>query len=91
MVEDRKGKSKINFSESVQLFKQTNILTSFSVTMISNIIVSGVIGYYLDKWTFNNKILLIIFLLLGICSGMYSGIKLLLKEVEKENEKRNKS
>lgn len=91
MAEDRKNKQKINSKEYIQLFKKTNIITSFGVTVISNIAIGGLIGYYLDKWTFNNKVLLLVFLMLGIVSGMYNGIKLLMKEAEKENEKDKKS
>lgn len=90
MAEDRKNKQKLNPKEYVQLFKKTNIITSFGITVVSNIAVGGIIGYYLDKWTFNNKILLVVFLLLGIISGMYSGIKLLMKEAEKEDGKNKK-
>ncbi|MCL4408383.1 MAG: AtpZ/AtpI family protein [Thermotogae bacterium] len=91
MAEDRKDKQKINSKEYIQLFKKTNIITSFGITVISNIAIGGLIGYYLDKWTFNNKVLLLIFLILGIVSGIYNGIKLLMKEAEKENGKDKKS
>ncbi|MGC8544508.1 AtpZ/AtpI family protein [Athalassotoga sp.] len=91
MAEDRKDKQKVNSKEYIQLFKKTNIITSFGITVISNIAIGGLIGYYLDKWTFNNKVLLLIFLILGIVSGMYNGIKLLMKEAEKENGKDKKS
>jgi F0F1-type ATP synthase assembly protein I len=91
MSEDRKDKQKVNSKEYIQIFKKTNIITSFSITVVSNIAIGGLIGYYLDKWTFNNKVLLLIFLILGIVSGLYNGIKLLMKEAEKENGKDKKS
>ncbi len=91
MAENRKDKQKVNSKEYIQLFKKTNIITSFGITVISNIAIGGLIGYYLDKWTFNNKVLLLIFLILGVVSGMYNGIKLLMKEAEKENGKDKKS
>ncbi len=90
MAEDRKNKQKVNSKEYIQLFGRTNIITSFGITVLSNIAIGGLIGYYLDKWTFNNKVLLLIFLVLGIVSGMYNGIRLLLKEVEKEDGKKKK-
>jgi|YelNatPaOPRAMG01_1025707.scaffolds.fasta_scaffold08142_4 ATP synthase protein I len=91
MSEDRKDKQKVNSKEYIQIFKKTNIITSFGITVVSNIAIGGLIGYYLDKWTFNNKVLLLIFLILGIVSGLYNGIKLLMKEAEKENGKDKKS
>ncbi len=90
MAEDRKDRQKVNSKEYIQLFKKTNIIASFGITVVSNVAIGGLIGYYLDKWTFNNKVLLLIFLVLGIFSGMYNGIKLLMKEVEKESGKDNK-
>ncbi len=83
-------KDNLNSEEHVEIFKKTNIITSFTVNVLSNILVGGFLGYYIDKWTFNNKIIFIIFLFLGIISGMYNGIKMLLKEAEKADEKRNK-
>lgn len=90
MAEDRKDSQKINSKEYIQLFKKTNIITSFGITVVSNIAIGGLIGYYLDKWTFNNKVFLLVFLILGISSGMYNGIKLLIKEAEKEDGKSKK-
>jgi len=64
-------------------FAKLNLVLVFGVEVISNIAVAGLIGYFLDKWTFNNKVLFIIFLFLGVASGLYNGIKDLLKEAEK--------
>ena len=64
-------------------FIKLNLVLVFGVEVISNIGVAGLIGYFLDKWTFNNKVLFIIFLFLGVASGLYNGIKDLLKEAEK--------
>ncbi len=76
----------------IAFFKRSNVVFGFGVTVASNVLVGGLIGYYLDKWTFNNKVLLVIFLFLGVVSGMYSGIRMLLEEAKKEDEdgKRNK-
>lgn len=76
----------------IVFFKHSNVVFDFGVTIASNVLVGGLIGYYLDKWTFDNKVLLVIFLFLGIASGMYNGMKMLLKEAKKEDEydKRNK-
>lgn len=59
------------------------IVLNFGITVISNMLVGFFIGYYLDRWTFNNKLLLVIFVLLGTASGLYNGFKYLLKEAEK--------
>ena len=64
-------------------FAKLNLVLVFGVEVISNIAVAGLIGYFLDKWTFNNKVLFVIFLFLGVASGLYNGIKDLLKEAEK--------
>jgi ATP synthase protein I len=79
----KKNISKIPMS----FFKHSNIVLDFGVTVISNVVVGGIIGYYLDKWTFNNKVLLVIFLFLGIVAGMYNGMRVLLKEAKKDEEK----
>ncbi len=70
----------------VEFFKHYNVVLDFGVTVAANVVVGGIMGYYLDKWTFNNKVLLVIFLFLGIASGMYNGMKLLLKEAEKSDK-----
>ena len=67
----------------LNFFKSSNVVIDFGVTVISNVVVGGVIGYYLDKWTFRNKILLVVFLFLGTIAGMYNGMRVLLKEAEK--------
>ncbi len=67
----------------LNFFKSSNVVIDFGVTVISNVVVGGLIGYYLDKWTFRNKILLIVFLFLGTIAGMYNGMRVLLKEAEK--------
>ncbi len=67
----------------VEFFKHYNVVVDFGVTVAANVAVGGIIGFYLDKWTFNNKALLVIFLFLGVVSGMYNGMRLLLKEAEK--------
>ncbi len=84
---DRKKRSR----ELVNLFKSTNIVVSFSTIVIANIAVGGFLGYYIDKWTFNNRIIFILLLFLGIISGIYNGIKYLLKEVEKLDGKSKKN
>ncbi len=67
----------------LNFFKSSNVVIDFGVTVISNVVVGGLIGYYLDKWTFRNKILLVVFLFLGTIAGMYNGMRVLLKEAEK--------
>nr|WP_233186237.1 AtpZ/AtpI family protein [Thermotoga sp. KOL6] len=64
----------------------------FTTTLISNIVVGVLLGYYIDKWTFKNGVLLFIFTILGIFSGLYNGFKILLKESERydKSEKVNK-
>ncbi len=74
----------------ISFLKHSNIVFNFGVTVISNVLVGGLIGYYLDKWTFNNKVLLIVFLFLGIVSGMYNGMRLLLEEAKKADDEKNR-
>lgn len=88
MDQDRKNKKVAH--DLVNVIKSANVVTSFIAVIISNIVIGGLLGYYLDKWTFNNKILFILFLFLGVISGIYNGIRYLLKEVEKIDEKNKK-
>ncbi len=81
---------KSSFKIPVEFFKRSNIVLDFGVTVVSNVVVGGIIGYYLDKWTFNNKVLMMIFLFLGIVSGMYNGMRLLLKEAKKDEKNGDK-
>ncbi len=67
----------------IREFVKLNLVMVFGVVVISNIFVAGLIGYLIDKWTFNNKVIFIIFLFLGVISGIYNGIRELLKEAEK--------
>ncbi|PLV55503.1 AtpZ/AtpI family protein [Thermotoga sp. SG1] len=73
-------------------FGKYNMVVMFTTTLISNIVVGALLGYYLDKWTFKNGILLFVFTILGIFSGLYNGFKILLKESERydKSEKVNK-
>ncbi len=64
-----------------------SLFFQFGVTVVSNIVVGTLMGYYLDKWTFNNKVLLVIFIFLGVASGLYNGFKLLLKEAERYDKR----
>ncbi|AEH50375.1 AtpZ/AtpI family protein [Pseudothermotoga thermarum] len=66
------------------------IFFQFGVTVVSNILVGTVLGYYIDKWTFNNKVLFVVFIFLGIASGLYNGFKFLLKEAEKYDKRDKK-
>lgn len=60
-----------------------SIVLNFGVTVISNIAVGAFLGYYIDKWTLKNGVILIVFVLLGVASGLYNGFKYLLKEADK--------
>ncbi len=60
-----------------------SIVLNFGVTVISNIAVGAFLGYYIDRWTTKNGVILIIFVLLGVASGLYNGFKYLLKEADK--------
>lgn len=59
------------------------MVVTFGIIVVSNILVALVAGYYLDKWTFNNKLLMIVFAFLGVASGLYNGMKYLLREVNR--------
>ncbi|MEA1885255.1 MAG: AtpZ/AtpI family protein [Thermotogota bacterium] len=67
--------------------KKLNLIPYFGFTVFANMAVSGLIGYYLDKWTFDNKIIFIISLFFGMISGIYNGIKELVKESKQYEEK----
>ncbi len=60
-----------------------NLVMVFGVTVVSNIAVAGFIGWLIDRYTFNNKVIFIIFLFLGVISGIYNGIRELLKEADR--------
>jgi len=70
---------KINLPKEL---KRLNMVPYFGFAVISNLLVAGLIGYYIDKYTFNNKVIFIIFLCLGLFSGIYNGIKEMLKEMK---------
>ncbi len=70
--------------------KKLNIIPFFGFTVFANTAVAGLIGYYIDKWTFDNNIILIISLIFGMISGLYNGIKELLKESKIYEEKEHK-
>ncbi len=63
----------------------------FGITVVSNILVGTLLGYYIDKWTFDNKVLFVIFIFLGVASGLYNGFKFLLKEAEKYDKHSKKN
>ena len=63
------------------------MVMNFGIIVVSNVTVAAFIGYYLDKVTLNNKLILVIFLFLGIISGMYNGVRYLMKELKKLEEK----
>ena len=60
--------------------RKMSIIPYFGFIVFSNMAVAGLFGYYLDKWTFDNNIIFIIFLFFGMVSGIYNGIKEILKE-----------
>jgi len=67
-----------------------SIVLNFGVTVLSNIAVGAFLGYYIDKWTFKNGVLFIVFILLGIASGLYNGFKYLLREADKYDKRDKK-
>ncbi len=78
-------KDKVNIPNEL---KKMNLIPYFGFTVFANMAVAGLIGYYLDKWTFDNNILFIIFLFFGMLSGIYNGIKEILKESKLYEEKK---
>jgi len=80
-------KEKINIPKEL---KRLNLIPYFGFTVFANMAVSGIIGYYLDKWTFDNQIIFILALFFGMISGIYNGIKELLKESKQYEEKNEK-
>ncbi len=77
-------KQKVNLPNEL---KKLNLIPYFGFTVFANMAVSGLIGYYLDKWTFDNNIIFIISLFFGMVSGIYNGIKELVKESKQYEEK----
>ncbi len=67
--------------------KKLNIVSYFGFTVIGNVLVAGVIGYFLDQWTFQNRVIWVIFLFLGVFSGLVHGIKGLLLEEKRIKNK----
>ncbi|HOO33384.1 MAG TPA: AtpZ/AtpI family protein [Thermotogota bacterium] len=82
---NKTAKEKINIPNEL---KKMNLIPYFGFTVFANMAVAGLMGYYLDKWTFNNKILFILFLFFGMISGIYNGIKEILKESRLYEEKK---
>jgi F0F1-type ATP synthase assembly protein I len=78
-------KDKVNIPNEL---RKMNLIPYFGFTVFANMAVAGLIGYYLDKWTFDNNILFIIFLFFGMLSGIYNGIKEILKESKLYEEKK---
>jgi len=78
--------------EWVDSVNQLKVLSQFGFVVFANVAVCGFIGYWLDRWTFHNRILFIISLFFGILSGLVNGIRELLKEVRllEEAEKKKK-
>ncbi len=60
-----------------------NLVTAFGVTVVSNILIAGLLGYWIDKLTSKDHVFLVIFLFIGVISGLYNGIRQLLKEAER--------
>ncbi len=64
-------------------FAKLNLITAFGTTVLANIAVAGFIGWLIDKYTFNNRVIFVISLFFGTISGIYNGVRELLKEAEK--------
>jgi len=87
MTSMKREEKKINLPNE---FKKLNLIPYFGFTVFANMAVSGLIGYYIDKWTFDNKIIFILFLFFGMITGIYNGIKELVKESKQYEEKKEK-
>ena len=87
MTPKKREEKKINLPNE---FKKLNLIPYFGFTVFANMAVSGIIGFYLDKWTFDNKIIFIISLFFGMVTGIYNGIKELVKESKQYEEKSEK-
>lgn len=57
--------------------------SSFGFIIISNVLVGLIIGAFLDNIFGTKRMLLVIFLILGIGSGLYNGFRYLLSEIKK--------
>jgi len=84
MKKNKSNTNKPNVSEDI---KKMNIIPYFGFSVIANLLVCALIGYYIDKWTFDNKIIFVCFLILGLISGIYNGIKEIKNEIKKYDKK----
>ncbi|MGQ9856141.1 MAG: AtpZ/AtpI family protein [Fervidobacterium sp.] len=58
---------------------QLNLISTLGFTIISNVIVGYVIGAFLDRLFNLEKILTVVFLIIGTISGIYNGIRFVMK------------
>lgn len=68
-------------------FKNLTLITQIAFQMISPILIGVFIGIYLDRWLNTSPVLVIIFMVLGVCSGFLGTYKLMQKSVFKDDKK----
>lgn len=68
--------------------KNLALVTQIAISMISPIFLGLLIGNYLDKKLNTSPILVIIFMVLGVCSGFLMAYKDVKKQLFFENKRR---
>ncbi len=75
-----------------RILSKLQVVSAFGFTIIANILISILIGIWLDRFFNTNNKITIVFIIFGVISGFYNGLRFLLKEIERfeKNEKLRK-
>lgn len=71
---------KVNMAKDLS---KLGTFSSFGFIIISNVLIGIIIGAFLDNLFDTKRILLVIFLMLGVASGIYNGFRYLFSEIKK--------
>jgi F0F1-type ATP synthase assembly protein I len=64
-----------------EIFYYLNVVFSATGTIVGSVVVSGLLGFFLDKFFFKKVgFFLVIFLVLGIISGFMSAYRVILRK-----------
>lgn len=84
-----KRNSKSHVASIGKDLSKINIISSLGFAIVGNVLVSLVIGMFLDNIFGTEKTFLIIFIILGLISGLYNGFIYILKEIERLDKDEN--
>lgn len=74
----------------MKALKYITFVSGIAIDFLSPVLLLGILGHYLDKWlSFDNKILTIIFVILGFISGFYTSYKRIMNFINKDNNPGN--